>query len=568
MNPFNLPVFTEFTECRDCYKCVRECPVKAIKIEGYHASIIPELCIQCGHCVSVCPVQAKQVRDDLSRVKTWLRIGRPIALSLAPSWRSEFDVSQTDLLSHLYASGMQYVSETALGAEEVNAQSISFLSDHPGLWISTACPVVVQLIAKYYPQLRSHLIPLESPMLTHARLLRENLDSSVNIVFAGPCFAKKGEADRSEGLIDAALTFQELRSLLDVTPQSEQDTQMQFYPHEAREGAVYPVDGGMISGIRQSNALIDADFFAVSGIENIIDGLERFNGDRIDGTVFIEMLACEGGCINGPGCIKNASWIHKRIATLRAVKEKVGLTTQASSLLPQKTILDEAVQKSEPDEAQLTEVFHSIGKYRQEDMLNCGGCGYDSCRDLAAAILAKKAEPGMCVNHLRALAQKKANALFKAMPSGVVIVDAAMRVVELNHNFTKLLKLGDPYLNDDADLTGASLEKIVPFAQLFEHVLHTGYEVNEREISMGDAILKISIFVIEPRQLVGGVLQDVTKPTVARDQTVSKAREVIRKNLDMVQKIAYLLGENAAEVEMTLNSIIDVTARQSDEDAQ
>jgi sensor histidine kinase regulating citrate/malate metabolism len=198
-------------------------------------------------------------------------------------------------------------------------------------------------------------------------------------------------------------------------------------------------------------------------------------------------------------------------------------------------------------------------------MLNCGGCGYDSCRDLAKAILMGKAEPGMCVSHLRALAQKKANALFKAMPSGVVIVDAGMRVVELNHNFARLLQLGDPYLDATADLTGASLARIAPFSQLFEQVMQTGFEVNEREIPLGNSIVKISIFVIEPRRLVGGIVQDVTKPSVAREQTVSKAREVIRKNLDMVQKIAYLLGENAAEVEMTLNSIIEVTGRQSDE---
>jgi iron only hydrogenase large subunit-like protein len=511
-------------------------------------------------------VQAKQVRNDLSRVKTWLRMGTPIALSLAPSWRSEFCYHEDEMLSRLYACGMQYVSETALGAEEINAQCIAFLTDTPGVWISTACPVVVQLIAKYYPHLRTHLIPVESPMVAHARMLQAVSPSAVKIVFAGPCFAKKGEADRSAGVIDAAITFEELSALLKESADSytEEDV-CRWFPRPAQEGAVYPVDGGMISGIHHNDVSIDADFFAVSGIDNIIEGLEHFNPDAISGTVFIEMQACEGGCINGPGCIEKTSWIHKRIATLRAVQDKAGLTSRASSLKPHNTALDTEICTNEPEDAQLTEVFHSFGKYSEDDMLNCGGCGYDSCRDLAKAILMGKAEPGMCVSHLRALAQKKANALFKAMPSGVVIVDAGMRVVELNHNFARLLQLGDPYLDATADLTGASLARIAPFSQLFEQVMQTGFEVNEREIPLGNSIVKISIFVIEPRRLVGGIVQDVTKPSVAREQTVSKAREVIRKNLDMVQKIAYLLGENAAEVEMTLNSIIEVTGRQSDE---
>ncbi|MFO7895464.1 MAG: [Fe-Fe] hydrogenase large subunit C-terminal domain-containing protein [Candidatus Cloacimonadales bacterium] len=562
MNTFNIPIYTEFAECQDCYKCVRECPVKAIKIEDYHASIIPELCIHCGHCVEICPVEAKQVRNDLARVKTWLRLNKKIVLSLAPAWRTEFPkYSEAEMVKVLQQVGFSKVSETALGAEEINAHQIKQLQEKPGLYFSSACPVVTKLIEDYYPDYSRYIMPLSSPLIAHAKLLKQQLPEDYLVVFAGPCFAKKREADENPSLISAAITFQDLWLLFherQINPKAV--GQGRFFPAAAQEGSVYPIDGGMISGIKQSCSALESDYHTISGIKNIINTLSNLEISTSEQAIFVEMMACEGGCVNGPGQTSCKSYLQKRVELINYQQSAVKQTSKQLETEVGQRYLSKARTKVEISDEELNEIYHSIGKDKPEDLLNCGSCGYNSCRNFAQAIHEGKAEAGMCMTYLRKRAQKKANALFRTMPSGVVIVDDNLQIIETNQNFSKILKLARNFVDDQQDLAGAYLAKLLPFADLFEMVLKSGEDILEKEIQYQDSILNISIFTIEKKRLVGGIVEDITKPSIARAKTNSKAKEVIRKNLDMVQKIAYLLGENAAEVEMTLNSIIDVSA--------
>lgn len=204
-------------------------------------------------------------------------------------------------------------------------------------------------------------------------------------------------------------------------------------------------------------------------------------------------------------------------------------------------------------------MFKTIGKIRPEDEKNCGGCGYNTCREFAQAIIDGKAESSMCVSYLRSLAQKKANALFRTMPSGVIIVNKDLIIQESNANFFKVLGLDDQFGTDSLDLEGAELSKMISFAGMFKKVLEEGNDVLDKELRYGNKYLKISIFSIEKHELIGAVLQDITVPSTAREHTIIQAKKVINKNLDMVQKIAFLLGENAAEVEVALDSIIDIS---------
>lgn len=564
MNTYNLPVYTEFAECQDCYKCVRECPVKAIKIENYHASIIPELCIHCGHCVEVCPVEAKQVRNDLSRVKAWLNLKSKIAISLAPSWQTEFPVVTAEqMISALKACGFTFVSETALGAQEVNANLIEYLKTSSAkLHISTACPTAVKLVQQKFPDFSAYLTPFTSPLLAHAKLLRQKLEKSTKIIFIGPCFGKKDEADKNPELVDAVIDFSDLVQLfteMKITPENLESSRETYFLGKAREGSIYPVDGGILSGIKDNCAFVNQTFTSISGIKNIESSLKKLNPKKLSHPIFLEIMACEGGCINGPGTIRKVSYLQKRMELIEKNQENLCPTQRNPELEISSNFLVKAEPYIFPDEKKIEETFRSIGKYTLKDQLNCGGCGYNSCREFVEAIIAEKAEPGMCVSFLRKRAQKKANALFRTIPSGVIIVNKELRVVESNRNFFKILHLDDLCFGDDQGFEGAYLEKLIPFSNLFDQVLQTGQEILDKEYHHGQSILKISIFTIEPYQLVGGIVQDTTVPSVAREQTIKKARDVINKNLDMVQKIAYLLGENAAEVEMTLNSIIDVS---------
>ncbi|MBI9031789.1 4Fe-4S dicluster domain-containing protein [bacterium] len=563
MNPNNLPVFTKFAECQDCYKCVRGCPVKAIKVENHHASIIPELCIHCGHCVDICPVNTKCVRDDLGKLRLLVSKKQKIVISLAPSWKSEFpNLAKEKMIAGLKLLGISEVSETALGAEEVNSNLSIYLKVASGVKISTACPTVVELVEKYFPQLVTCLIPFDSPLLAHSKILKAYFGENYNIGFIGPCISKKIESDNHQELLDFAITFKDLHRFFaesKIDPYKlDADSNKDFLPQSAKEGSLYPVEGGMIDTM-----LIDKDTdyqcFAISGTDDICKLFTDLVKRGVDKNIFLETLSCKGGCINGPACIKEKSYLLKEIDIINN-NEFVGIKTERKPALDicqdyNYIAISNPVQK----EISITEVFRKIGKFRPEDEKNCGGCGYNTCREFAQAIIDGKAEASMCVSYLRKLAQKKANALFRTMPSGVIIVDKDMIIQETNVNFFKILGLEDQFATDAIDLDGARLDRMISFTGMFKKVLDEGNDILDKELRYGEKYFKISIFSIEKHELVGAVLQDITLPSVARGHTISQAKAVINKNLDMVQKIAFLLGENAAEVEIALNSIIDVS---------
>ena len=567
------PIYTEPAECQDCYKCLRHCTVKAIQIHDGHAMIIPERCIGCGHCVEICPVGAKHVRDDIERARLLLRMKKAVYVTLAPSWIAEFGgVAKERIIAALKLLGFAGVSETALGAQEVSANVAALLKDQTtGIFLSSACPTAVEMIRKYHPAHSNRVLNMLSPVMAHAKLLRHEFGEDIGIVFISPCVSKKLETDMHPDLVDVAITFEELRrwwEAEDIDPLAkEAGDDDRFVPCEAEEGALYPVDGGMISGIKANCEVNDAGFMAFSGIDNIRKVLDDIDTIDTGRPVFIELLACEGGCVNGPRGSKRTGTAVKRYTVLSNAP-------YAPSDIPRMPSIDisdawhiEPVHRSEYTDAEIEEVLHQVGKYSEDDELNCGGCGYDSCREFARALLDGTGETTMCVSYMRKLAQKKANALLKTMPSGLVIVDQQMQIVESNRRFAEIL--GDDTLlvfQNKPGLEGAYLRKVAPFHKLFAKVLANGSESIDKEIKFGNKVLRLSVFTIEPYRLVGGVIQDITVPAIQKERIVNKARDVIQKNLETVQKIAYLLGENAADSEVILNSIINSFPTESIED--
>lgn len=552
------PIYTEKTQCQDCYKCVRECPVKAIRVVEGSAMVIPEACILCGHCTQVCPVNAKKIRDDLDTAKALIARGALVYVSLAPSYRTEFDGIKTGkLIDAIMKLGFAGVSETALGAQEVSAACAHLLNqDQNPLWISTCCPSVIHLIEQYHPELVPRLTPVLSPLQAHARMLKAHYGQDVKVVFVGPCVAKKNEAD---GWLDLALTFSDLRRWF---TQSDIDWMKlegsgSFVPHPAVEGGLYPVDGGMIDGIRLSGAPQDTLYMSFSGVEDAQEALLDIEKGSYDRPVFVEVLACAGGCVNGPVVSSKGSTASKRYRVYSQTP-----STDVSSATGELEIggqfRSRRIAQSSFSGAQIASALLRISKKRREDELNCGGCGYNTCRDFAIALLEEKAEPAMCVSYLRKLAQNKAAALIKAMPSGVVIVDEKLRVIESNQRFIELIG-GDAMIVSEADpdLEGAYLERLVPFAGLFSEALTSSSDASVQDIRLGGKIIRLTIFSIQAGHVVGGILQDITEPVIQREQIIEKAAEVMKKNLSTVQQIAFLLGENAADSEVLLNSIIE-----------
>ena len=552
-------IYTRQRECQDCHKCIRECPVKAIRVEDGYARVVPDLCIMCGLCVLACPHSAKQVRDDLPDAKALLTSGRKAIASLAPSFVAQYSgVRPAQLIHALKKLGVFAVSETALGAQQVSATVFSLMHKKPKqIWISSACPVVVDFIAKYHPECQPHVIGVLSPLLTHCKMLRAYYGGDIATVFIGPCIAKKKEAEQHPELLNAVLTFEDLDRWLteenidlakiETTPEDR------FLPQEAEEGALYPIDGGMVPAVAGNREVNSMQFMSFSGIANVEQALKSIPEWHPEHNIFFELTACAGSCVNGPKAARSTSVARRRYDILNYAKPAARLPRRPSLAIAGH--YDAApVARTEYSEMQLREALRTVGKYSADDELNCGGCGYDSCRDFARALINRNAERMMCATYTRKLAQKKANALLQKMPSAVVIVNEDLKIIESNKHFARLFAVDG---GQSTEMEGGALSVEVPFSNLFKRVLESGNDIVGHDIRYQRSILNTSIFTIEPHAVLCGIFQDITQPIFQKEQIIARAREVIQKNLNTVQQIAYLLGENAADSEITLNSIVN-----------
>ncbi len=562
------PIYTERTECQDCFKCIRECPVKAIKVENACAAVIPDLCLLCGHCVEICPNGAKHVRDDLKRARRLLAEKEQVYASLAPSFVSEFpDIPAAAVIGALKKLGFKGVSETALGAERVSGSAAKLLRDRtPRVIVSTACPVVVNYIGKYYPQYVNSLMPHVSPVLAHCQLLRETYGPGIGIVFFSPCIGKKQEADSNPNMLDVALTFEDMRrwmveeGLVFETDSSDSES---FVPFSASEGGLYPIDGGMIAGVKANCSIMEAECMVFSGIRNIKKAISGMNEMRLSHPVFLELLACEGGCVNGPKASQRHATAWKRCQIIDYAKYPRNEIPRQLEAPQTAGPTPDPVPVKEYNDKIMKQALQSVGKYGPEDELNCGGCGYDNCREFAKALIDGKAEKVMCVSYMRKLAQKRANALMEKVPSAIVLVDEEIRLIECNVNFARLLGTDvEKAFRMKPGLEGVLLREIAPFHSLFKTVLEKNEDMLNRDLRYKKSVLHVDIFSIENHRVVCGIFQDITKPTIHKEAMIEKAQEVIKKNLQTVQQIAYLLGENAAESEVILNSIIQAVTTQ------
>lgn len=553
----HLPVYTVSNNCQDCYKCIRECPVKAIRIENSRASIIEERCISCGHCTVVCPSGAKRYHSDLSLVESWIDRGDEVVLSVAPSIYSFFKGSQQEVVSHLLSLGFSKVSETAWGALDTSQLTTDWLKSYTGnLAISSACPAIVALVKMYYPQFASSLAPVASPMIMHSKRLRDLTGNATRIVFAGPCIAKKLEA-KCDGGPDAVITFSELLQMVPFNPANPRDNAA-WFPAEADSlSRRYPLERGMIESMTSDTPSFCREAF--SGLHTCMGILDDLTSNPLPEKVFLELLACEGGCIMGPGTPDEGSAIRRKVRVNRHSSKPNHLpaTLVNNPPLPAQLPVD-TVPRCLHSEAEIISALESVGKHTPSDELNCGGCGYDRCREFALALLDGKAERTMCVSYMRRVAQDKASVLLEKMPYGVVMVDDKLRVVDSNRLFATLLgSETTEAFEASPGLENADIRKIASFHKIFSTALNTGEDKTEYDIREGDQYFHVSVVTILKYKLVCGILQNMKDDRTRREIATDRVQQVINQNMKVVQQIAFLLGENAAFTETMLNSVID-----------
>ena len=568
------PIYTQINNCRDCYRCVRHCPVKAIQIKGDHAVILHERCTFCGICVYECPNEVKTIRSDIDRVTMAFLSKRRVIVSLAPSYVSEFAGYEENFVRALYRLGFHAVSETAIGAALVSQALDLYMAEHGSApFISTACPSVVELVRKYYPENIGALAPVPSPLQTHSAYLRKLYGNDIVIVFIGPCIAKKKEADDHPGYPDVALTFKEMRQWFEEEniDLANMDTgiQVDFVPKKAGKAGIYPIENGQIETSKiWQNRFIEQDALSVSGIMRVMSSLSGTHTKD-----FLEALNCDGGCINGPGTTYRDSAIIRKKAVADYVLRRLGepdifdgdedfareVMEKGYGILGASMPGPARVVSKQYSDEEITAALARLGKTSPDDELNCGGCGYPSCRAMARALLDGLSETAMCVTKMRKDAESKVDILLSTIPNGVVIVDSDLNIADCNKRFIDIFEeYPEGFLDAEGlrSFRGTPVSVFVPFAEKFREQFYMSKPSQYRFRHEGK-IMRVTFFLVESKELLGAMFEDITTPSVRREAVIEKAEEVIKNSMKTVQQIASLLGDNAAETEIVMNSIIE-----------
>lgn len=564
-------------KCMHCYKCVRNCDVKAIMIKGGGAQVIEESCILCGHCLHVCPQSAKTMRSDLDIVKYYLKRETKTVVSLAPAYAGFFrGVTLGQIREALCRAGFDDVRETAEGAAAVTDEYAALLKEgQMENIITTCCPSVNDLIEIYYPGLVPFMAPVVSPMVAHGRMLKKEYGADTKIVFIGPCIAKKKESTdiRNSGSIDAVLNFDDMRRLLaDENIDISQCTEHPEKHLNPKINRLYPITSGVISSVLSTEHHADEyRKFHIHGTKNCIELCESMLAGEISGS-FIEMNMCTGGCINGSAPVdRSVSRFRVKIDMEEGIPKEPAdvalLNHLKSGVNLAKAYSDHSVPEPVPTEMQIRDILKKTGKTEPEDELNCGACGYSTCREKAIAVFHKKAELNMCIPYMHERAESLANLVMETSPNVVLIVDREMKIFEYS-------AAGQKYFGKSREeAMQMYLFEFVDVAD-FQWVYNTHQSIRGKKFYYPEYNLDalVNIVYVEKKDMVLATFIDITdQEKLARIyyekklNTIDLAHTVIKKQMTVAQEIAGLLGETAAETKATLLNLCDSLLEDGDE---
>ncbi len=597
-------------KCNLSLTCIRVCPAKAIRIIEKHAEILPSRCIGCGNCVTMCAQDAIEVRDETQRVLNLLDGDMPVAAVCDPTISAEF-VDITDyrkFVGMIRALGFNYVMEEAFGVDLVSFRYRELLYNFQGkYYISTNCPPVASHVEKYHPELVDNLAPIVAPYVAMAKVTRKLYGKDTKVVYITACVAAKDDARlfKGDGRTDAVLSFLELREMFSLHRITENSVEYSdFNPPIGRKGGLFPINRGMLQAVDINQDLLSASIIMTEGRTNFLQSLQEFKTE-IGLQQNLDLFYCEG-CIMGPGTSPGGKKFYRRSQVIKYVNKRLKDFNYEQWQRQIESFSDLDLERSYksrdqrlpyPCESEIQRVLHEMGKGKIEDQLGCGACGYPSCREFAVAYCQgltnfemchtytihkmhtyigklnatneklKKTKEALKDSEEKAREEEKAarqaaettTAMLNKIRAGVVIVDENLKIIESNHSFIDMIGEDARQIDELVPgLKGAELALLVPFHKLFATVLHSGQDLLNRDTSIGDSILNVSVFTIEKNKIVGGIIRDLTAPEVRREEVVTRAREVIRENLETVQQIAFLLGESASKTEKILTSIIEV----------
>ena len=543
------------SNCKNCYKCIRHCPVKAIRFSGNQAHIIGNECILCGHCFVVCPQNAKEIVDGTEKARVLLQSGEPVVVSLAPSFIANYDgVGIESMRKALKKLGFFDVEETAIGATIVKTEYERMLREEErDIIITSCCHSVNLLIQKHFPSALEYLADVMSPMQAHCADIKKRMPNA-KTVFIGPCVAKKDEAEHYEGLVDAVLTFEELTNWL-KSERIELEKEVDDTP-ESR-ARFFPTTGGILKTMAQNAP--GYTYIALDGVENCIAALKDIESGKIH-KCFIEMSACVGSCIGGPVMEKyhSTSPIKDYVTVADYAGDRDFDVAQPDSMHLKKhfSMIEKKLQA--PSESEIMSVLRQMGKFKPSDELNCGSCGYNSCREKAIAIIQGKAEISMCLPYLKDKAESFSDTIVNNTPNGLIVLNENLEVQQINNAARKIMNI-----RAASDVLGEPVVRILD-PTVFMQVRNSGRTVRDQRTYLAEYkkyVEQTVVYAPDSRMLIG-IMRDITDEEADREkkarinkQTVEVADSVVEKQMRIVQEIASLLGETAAETKIALTKL-------------
>ncbi len=542
------------SNCKNCYKCIRHCPVKAIRFSAGQAHIIHEECILCGQCFVVCPQEAKEITSEVEKVKVFLQSPEPVFVSLAPSFVANYDGAGIESMrAALKKLGFFDVEETALGATVVKREYEKMLEERkPDVLISSCCHSINLLIQKHYPEALPYLAQVMSPMQAHCRSIKERYPTA-RTVFVGPCVSKKDEAYRYEGIVDAVLTFEELSEWMKkegVVPEiCGDDTK------ESR-ARLFPTTGGILNTF--SSRVPGYSYLAIDGVENCIAALKDIIAGKVH-NCFIEMSACVGSCVGGPIMEK---YHHSSIRDTIAVQKYAG-SDDFQVNQPEKGLLHKGfpfidLMEKMPTEEELQAILRQMGKDTPQQQLNCGSCGYNTCREKAIAIFRGKADVSMCLPYLKERAESFSDSIVKNTPNGILVLNEQLEVQQVNRAAKRIMNL-----RSASDILGDQVIRILDPAP-FIRVRDTGRSVHNARTYLAEykRYVEQTVTYDAESHLLICIMRDITDEEnereakdVMRAKTFEVADNVVEKQMRVAQEIASLLGETVAETKIALSKL-------------
>lgn len=557
-------------KCRNCYKCIRNCPIKAIKLKDKHAQIIQEMCIGCGICIKICPHNAKEIQSDVNAVKNWLKTEK-VVLSLSGVFPSTYYMDNPcQYLGALRKLGFTIIEETSIGAEAISkANARDYYSDRNFI-IDSSCASIKNLIEIYYPQYLEALSNEVSPMIAHGKILKEKYPDA-KIIYAGACFSKKMEVREKEvqGVIDGVLTFDEINDWLEeakIIP-----NQMEVEEFEAigtSRGREYPLMGGLANS---SVAKLDGSrkVLRINGIKDSMLFLDEMC--HLDKKYWIEMSACEEGCINGPGNTRSQLSKYEKVEIVQTYIDVNNKKLPVENFPEIKTARSFEARPvhhlGEVPEKELAKILIQMSVFTKKDELNCGICGYDTCRDKARAVYWNMAEIEMCLPLISSKNEAISNLIITTTPNAIVVLDKKHRIIEFNKAAERLFNVKR---EDVLHYNFMEALDYTPFRKLNSNKegVYTGKGLYERE----NRIFMEILTYIPDQELYMGIFIDISEKEKQeavflkiQEETLSMAQRVIDKQMRVAHEIAGLLGETTAETKVTLTKLKEVIRNQGDE---